>query len=272
MNDEFPADDTPLTEETPEARPGFMGPEAPVGRTPGPSRPRRMTAWVAAAFVAGAGLGSGGTLLLTGSDDAPEAAQAATGPGGNGAAVPTITIPRAGSSDPNAYGTVTVEGTPLPRLGETDAAIGMAAPELRGSDFEGQEVVIAADGRAKIVVFLAHWCPYCQQEVPIVHDWIDADTLPPDVDVYSVATLTDITRSNYPPRPWFDREDWNVPLVVDDAFDTAATAFGVNAVPFWVLINTDGTIAGRGAGGGVPAEALQSIAEQLSDAVETTTP
>jgi thiol-disulfide isomerase/thioredoxin len=119
------------------------------------------------------------------------------------------------------------------------------------------------DGRPKIVLFVAHWCPYCQAEVPVVREWVAAGEVPDGVDVYSVSTLTEFGRANYPPRPWFEREEWNVPLIVDDAQETAAKAFGLNAVPFWVFIGADGTIAGRAAGGGISGAALTSVAEQL---------
>ena len=92
-----------------------------------------------------------------------------------------------------------------------------------------------------------------------------AGDVPAGVDVYSISTLTEFGRTNYPPRSWFEREEWNVPLIVDDPQESAARAFGLNAVPFWVFIGADGTIAGRAAGGGVPAETLTAIAEQLLD-------
>mgnify|MGYP000553143662 CR=1 FL=1 len=53
------------------------------------------------------------------------------------------------------------------------------------------------------------------------------------------------------------------PVVFDDGDDTAAGAFGLNAVPFWVLVNTDNTVAGRGAGA-VPAEVLTQVATDLA--------
>ena len=71
-------------------------------------------------------------------------------------------------------------------------------------------------------------------------------------------------RSNYPPRTWLEHEGWNIPLVVDDDLDTVAEVFGLNAVPFGVFIDTDGTVAGRHAGGGVPAEALTEAAISIS--------
>jgi thiol-disulfide isomerase/thioredoxin len=267
----------PTPEPTPEAgaestRPAFMGSVVEVG---GPDRSvgKRIRSWmtapVAAALAVGIGLGVGGTLLFTGGGDAGAAppTQAAAGPAGQGGTGTAITIPQVGSDDPDAFGSVEITGTALPRLdGNADTAVGMIAPEVRGFDFEGNPVAVTNDGRAKIVLLVAHWCPYCREEVPVVRNWIDTSTLPEGVDVYSVVTLTDFTRGYYPPRTWLEQEAWNVPLIVDDNLDTTAQAFGLNAVPFWVLINADGTIAGRAAGGGVPAETLDSIAQELSAA------
>jgi thiol-disulfide isomerase/thioredoxin len=279
-----------MTGPSPESpRPDFMGPELLVGGggraddpaggdtgtdAPSPSGgsgtpPRR--AWIpisiAGALLVGIGLGIGGTLLVTGGDtgSAQPEAQAAAGPGNGSGTASQITLPQVDGGDPDAFGTVEITGTALPRLdGSTDLAVGMAAPTLSGFDFEGNPVAVTNDGRAKIVLLLAHWCPYCQDEVPVVRDWVAAADIPDDVDVYSVVTLTDFTRGNYPPRTWLEQEGWNVPLIVDDSNDSAAQAFGLNAVPFWVLIDADGTIAGRGAGGGIPADALDAIARQLS--------
>lgn len=253
-------------------RPAFMGPVVVVGgsdRSAGKRIRSWMTAPIAAALVIGIGLGVGGTLLFTNGGDtgAPAPSQAAAGPAGQEGPGTVITIPQVGSDDPDAYGSVEITGTALPRLdGNADTAVGMIAPEVRGFDFAGNPVSVTNDGRAKIVLLVAHWCPYCREEVPVVRDWIDTSTLPDGVDVYSVVTLTDFTRGYYPPRTWLEQEAWNVPLIVDDNLDTTAQAFGLNAVPFWVLINADGTIAGRAAGGGVPAETLDSIAQELSAA------
>ena len=275
-------------------RPAFMGPEAPVDdghRKANPSpkvdeclveptleseaaqrgagrRRARVPASIVGALLLGLGLGIGGTLLFAGGNDSDpdsQPAQATSGPADGSGAATEITLPRVGADDPDAFGIVDIAGTALPRFdGENDFAVGMAAPELRGHDFEGNPVSVTNDGRAKIILFVSHWCPYCQQEIPVVRDWYDTTELPDDVDVYSVSTLTDFTRSNYPPRAWLEQEVWNVQIIVDDDLDTAAEAFGLNAVPFWVLIDANGTIAGRHAGGGVPAEVLDSIAQQLS--------
>lgn len=265
--------------EVPESsRPAFLGTTIPVpDRARRQSKsPRRVPLSNLAALLIGIGLGVGGTLLISGGDGAAAAVPGSVAPGPTGGNTPAagITLPQADPNDPDAFGQVEVTGAILPRFsGETDPAVGLPAPELSGFDFEGNVVEITNDGRAKVILFVAHWCPFCQQDIPVVRDWFDTAELPDDVDIYSVSTLTEFGRSNYPPRTWLEQEGWNIPLIVDDDLDTAARAFGLNAVPFWVFIDTDGTVTGRHAGGGVPAEALTEAAVSLSqEAPPDTTP
>lgn len=227
--------------------------------------------WAPFAFVAvfalGVVLGTVLTLVIEDDDPAPAAAAAPSTSvaGVSGGSSPAPAAPVEGD-DARAYGAVEISGTPLPRLsdsGSGDPAVGMPAPGLSGADFAGNPVSIGADGQAKIIVFLAHWCPYCRQEVPEVRDWAAGFDFPASVGLYSVSTLTDPARPNYPPATWFEMEGWSIPLIVDDAAESAAGAFGLNAVPFWVLVNADNTIAGRGAGA-VPVEVLEQIVTQLA--------
>lgn len=53
----------------------------------------------------------------------------------------------------------TVTGNSLPRLDAAapEAALGMAAPQVRGVDFDGKPVAIEANGTPKAIVFLTHW-------------------------------------------------------------------------------------------------------------------
>jgi hypothetical protein len=96
-----------------------------------------------------------------------------------------------------------------------------------------------------------------------VRDWLDSTDLPENVDFYSVSTFTDPTRPNYPPKTWFEQEAWDEPLIIDDAADTAARTYGVNAVPFWLLVHTDNTVAARGAGA-LTTEVLDQIVTDLA--------
>jgi len=134
-----------------------------------------------------------------------------------------------------------------------DAAVGLAAPEVSGTDFGDQPVTITNDGTAKMIMFVAHWCPHCQREVPIVSDWLAANPLPAGIDFYSVSTGVSDVRDNYPPSSWLERENWNVPVLMDDSVGSVAGAFGLNAYPYWVFVEADGTVAGRVSGGVEPA-------------------
>ena len=68
------------------------------------------------------------------------------------------------------YGDPTVTGDPLPvyAAGQEDVSVGLTAPTVEGADWEGNPVTIEPDGTPKILVFLAHWCPHCQAEVPVI--------------------------------------------------------------------------------------------------------
>ena len=157
-----------------------------------------------------------------------------------------------GTSEPGAeYGEPTVEGVlpPLPATTPTDtSATGFAAPSVQGEDFDGNAIAIANDGRAKAIVFLAHWCQHCQAEVPRVQAWLDSGGGVEGVDMYSVATAMDSTRDNFPASDWLDREGWTVPVIRDDADNTVLRSYGAGGFPYWVFVRPDGTVALRTVG------------------------
>src|SRR3546814_767887 len=110
---------------------------------------------------------------------------------------------------------VTISGDPLPELAGQDAAIGTKAPVVTGQTFDGTTIEITDDGRPKVLVFLAHWCPHCQAEVPVLVDWAAENGMPEDVDVYGVSTSTNEERPNHPPSAWLDKEGWEYPTLAD---------------------------------------------------------
>lgn len=167
------------------------------------------------------------------------------------ALVVLLAVAIAGEEEADAsigYGEPVVTGDPLPVYNSgspTDPAVGFAAPETVGADWEENEVRIEADGRPKIIIFLAHWCPHCQAEVPIVQDWLDAGNLPDDVDMYSVATATDRLRPNWPPQDWLEDEGWTVPVVMDDEIGTVAASYGMAGTPFYALLDGENNVLRR---------------------------
>jgi len=145
------------------------------------------------------------------------------------------------------------EALPLYQAGRDDAARGRPIPEVSGTSFDGSPVAIERDGTPKLLLFLAHWCPHCQEEVPKVQAWIAANGLPEGVDFVSVATAIDSRRPNFPPDAWLEREGWTPPVLIDPD-DQVADRFGLSAFPYWVAVNGDGTVAERRTGAIAAAE------------------
>jgi thiol-disulfide isomerase/thioredoxin len=160
------------------------------------------------------------------------------GQGGGGSSDLPSDLPSA--SAPAAEAPV-ITGGSLPQFQapDGDPAIGMTIPTVTAPGGS-----ITLDGKAKVLMFLAHWCPHCQAEVPLVQAWVDAGNLPADVELISVSTAIDPSRPNYPPDAWLEREGWTAPVITDEA-GTVADAYGLAAFPFWVFVNADGTVAGR---------------------------
>jgi len=152
---------------------------------------------------------------------------------------------------------VVVVGDPLPKFGDgADSAIGMTAPVLEGFGFLGNEVT-TTPGTPMLLVFLAHWCPFCQKEVPVLVNWDSSGTVPANLDVIAVTTGTDEAQPNFPPSVWLANEKWPElwPVLVDNKDQTAANTFGLAGYPFMVLVGTDGKVLWRNSGE-ISAEAL----------------
>ncbi len=188
-----------------------------------------------ALVVAGAAVAIIGYGLLTGGDPLPENV---TDPVIVGAALPEY------DDDP---------------LGDT--AIGRQVPVATGTNLAGDAVVLGPTGTPQIVVFLAHWCSHCRDEVPAVQAWLDAGNLPAGVDFVSVVTAIDSGADNYPPDAWLQREAWS-PTVLADTTSDVARAYGLSGFPYWVFIDADGAVAGR-TSGEVPVEQLAVVANAL---------
>lgn len=135
---------------------------------------------------------------------------------------------------------------PLPESGD-DPATGTAAPTLEGVSPTGQGTAVAFD-QPTLIAFMAHWCPHCQAELPELVELAEAGGLD-GIDAVVVLTGTDESAPNYPPGPWVDREGWTGRVLLDDADGTAASAFGLTSYPYLVLVDADGDVIDRNAGG-----------------------
>ena len=137
---------------------------------------------------------------------------------------------------------------------DPDPAVGEPAPKLVGESPTGDPVTIDPADGPMVVVFLAHWCPHCQAEVPRIVDLADGSDEIDGVPFVAVLTGTKSESGNFPPGAWLEREDWPAPAMVDTEPETEAelsvafTAYGVAGFPFLVAIDADGNVAARSSG------------------------
>jgi len=175
---------------------------------------------------------------------------------------------------PDAYAgqiaPVDVVGAALPPLpdGGADAAVGQPAPVLVGIDPEGRPIRIdpAVDGPT-MLVFVAHWCPHCNDEIPKLNQMRADGQFPEGLNIVAVSTAVAPDRPNWPPVEWL-REDmeWQYPamldqlaVVQDQVTFVAAEAYGLTGFPFTVLVDGEGTVGDRWSGEREPDEIVARI-------------
>ena len=171
---------------------------------------------------------------------------------------------------------VAVDGQDLPPFdqevregAEPDTALCRAAPIVSGYDYEGNEITIdpATDGPT-MVVLLAHWCPHCNAEVPVLNEWRDSGEFPDGLNVVGVSTGVSADAPNYPPDEWLVEMDWQWPVLVDDrtpddgSAPPAMAAYGGTSYPTLVFIDDDGLVRQR-LSGEVPTDVFAPLAEAL---------
>lgn len=162
---------------------------------------------------------------------------------------PTTTVE--GQVSPAEYQFVAKEGLSLIELadGSDDPAIGATAPTLKGYSFDGKPLFIQpGSGKPMMVVFLAHWCPHCNREVPRLVQWNNSGMVPADLQVVGVATASNSQGVNWPPSQWIQDVKWPWSVMADDTVGTAARAYGVSGFPFFALIDAKGKVVYRGSG------------------------
>ena len=161
---------------------------------------------------------------------------------------------------------VEVSGDVLPAYadGAADKAIGMTAPILTGAGFTGNKIV-TSPGAPTLLMFLAHWCPHCNAEVPRLLTWKNSGAVPADLDVIGVATAVSAGAANYPPAEWFSNKGWAWLVLVDESTGDgtagkAAQAYGASGWPYFVIVGADGKVKTR-VSGEVEVSELESIVE-----------
>lgn len=209
-----------------------------------------------AIIVVAAGCGDGTDGGLSPQDPAPLATTTST----TGPPTTTTTLPTVMETSDS----LVVSGSALPRLSAgQDPAVGLVAPALAGMSFDGSEVRIEPSDNFKVVMFLAHWCPHCRDEVADLGPYL-ATTPPPDnVDLFAVSTGVDENRPHYPPSDWLKPAAWPAPVLVDTADNQAGIAYGLSAYPFWVVLDPDGVVLARTTGS-LPLETVEALFDDLA--------
>ncbi|MEM7285963.1 MAG: TlpA disulfide reductase family protein [Actinomycetota bacterium] len=165
--------------------------------------------------------------------------------------------------DDDAAG-ISFNGVALPTLADgTDPAIGLKAPIFVTTDLAtGDRVVVGGGGgpndTAKVVLFAAHWCPLCQEEIPVVADWLRSNSLPDGVEVVAVSTFPDAGRANHPPADWFAGAGWPYPVMADDESGAILGMFGMSRVPSWVVLDDRNVVVTR-VSGALDAAGLEAL-------------
>lgn len=215
-----------------------------------PEQPRPTAGRRRTLLIAGGGLvlvvAIGVVLALAGSSDTakPDA--------------PGLTV-----ADTPAFGPVTVDGTPLPRFTSTadDPAIDTAAPVLQGRAADGTAVSVGGAGRPTMIAFLAHWCPHCQRELPLLVQLMARGDLH-GVRVVAVLTGTNPDAPNFPPVAWLRRARWKGDVLLDDDTTDAALSYGLSSYPFLVFLDSKGNVVARTVGE-LPAKEVVALADQI---------
>lgn len=133
----------------------------------------------------------------------------------------------------------------LPRFeqDQQDTALGMRLGVVEGPDaYTGDPVTIdPADGTKRVWMVWAHWCPYCQQELPLLSALYPGFREEyPGIEIATVTSSIDPNRGN-PLDEYLADQQFPFTVVVDEDL-RLSSQLGVNAFPFWVVTDGDGTV------------------------------
>ena len=161
---------------------------------------------------------------------------------------------------------MTISGDALPEFAgqnDMDIASGLPAPLFSAPNENSEIVSLDKNGNAKALLFLAHWCGYCQTEVPVIQNLINTVGVPNGVEIIAIATSIDRGRENYPPQKWLSDEGWSETQIYDLNREIG-TAYGINAFPYWVFLDKDLNVVVRQTGN-IPEEIVLAQLVQLAN-------
>jgi cytochrome c biogenesis protein CcmG/thiol:disulfide interchange protein DsbE len=221
-----------------------------------------MTTFAKSPRIAAFALATMLTVVSCGGSDA--ASDATDGSSGSSpAATESTPASETGSAVLEVSASLDVVGDALPPLEdpEADAAVGLAAPVITGQQFDGADITIGGETEGPtMLVFLAHWCPHCNDEIPEIVKLRDQGDLPAELNIIGISTAVVEDRENYPPSEWIVDKDWTWPVLADTIDADAFQLYGGSGFPYTVMLNADGTVNARKSG--------SASAEQIKDWID----
>jgi len=160
-------------------------------------------------------------------------------------------------------GSVEVIGSPLAPFDQPDPALGTTAPVIVAETYEGDQLRLGDDGVARVIGFFAHWCRFCQAELPRLVEWLEDIAVPEGVEVVAISTAVNPDRDNYPPSEWFEREGYQGILLRDSEDQALATSYGLVGFPYWTVIGADGSVLSR-VPGEIDTETYEALLAQAA--------
>lgn len=206
---------------------------------------------------------AGAAVLLAGGDDGES----------NGVLAPGETTRPTYGPDVQQNRPVDVSGDPLPSLDQVtaqDTALGMATPVITGATFDGNAMTIGGPTDVPtLYVFLAHWCPHCNDEIPELVELNARRGLPDGMNVVAISTAVDKTAPNYPPSEWIVDKDWPAewPVMADSDASTSFVVNGGSGFPYLMVADADGTVLARASG----TKSAEDLATWVRAALATST-
>jgi thiol-disulfide isomerase/thioredoxin len=125
----------------------------------------------------------------------------------------------------------------------------MTLSEISAEEYysAGNATFAPDDGKARVWMVWAHWCPYCQAELPDLSTWYPENAARfPNVELVTITSAIDDTQDN-PLIPYLDAEQFPFPVLVDES-GQLSQKLGTTAFPFWVVTDAEGTVVLRVAG------------------------
>lgn len=151
------------------------------------------------------------------------------------------------------YGTVQVTGNVLPKYDSNAPAKGdgVPLPTITGQSPRREPVTIGPAAGKQVVIVGAPWCPHCNRELPKLVNALQSGTLgQPKITLVVTAQSPDYP--NWPPGNWvYNTISWPAtagPVLLDDKSQTAATALGTPAYPYFVFVDSQGRVGSRDSG------------------------